>query len=213
MASEFDAETRYASLSERVNNQGSQINALEAEMRRSFSALSSGLDSINAKLADTSKPQWQALGVMLTAIVVVGSLAYWPIRETQQRIESTVATMATNFQTSIDTTNKRFDNVLSLQQFEAFKNTYENNRALSRLDNNARFEKIERGMEQTVPRAEHERVWLGIDQRFADMQRQVDQNTQANTSVYTQRDQMMSMQAELENLRKLLLNRQGTQGM
>lgn len=197
-SSEFDVEARYASLDERVRNQGAQIAGLEQEMRRSFSALSTGLDAINAKLADTSKPQWQALGVMLTAIVVVGTLAYWPIREAQSRIEATVADQARLI-------NERFGSVVTLQQFAEFRSTYENNRALTRVDMNARFEKLERGLETVVPREEHERVWIGLDQRFAEMRRQIDQNTALNTNVYTARDQIIDMRNEIDNLRKMLI--------
>jgi hypothetical protein len=161
MADGFDQEARYASLDERVRNQGTQISALEQEMRRSFSTLANGLDNINAKLTDTHKPQWQALGVMLSAVIVVGTLAYWPIREAQSRFENALVGL------SKDTTDK-FENTIPLQQFRDFKETYENNRALNRIDNNARFEKLERTATDSVSRSE-------IEARLNDIQRQIDQ--------------------------------------
>lgn len=33
------------------------------------------------KIDRTMAPQWQALGVMVSVVVVLGGLVYWPIRE------------------------------------------------------------------------------------------------------------------------------------
>ena len=164
----FDVEARYASLEERVRGQGSQITAIQQEMHSSFAKLASAVDAINTKVADTNKPQGQALGVMLTAVVVVGTLAYWPIREAQARIEQNLAAYVLG-------TDLRFKEVLSLQQFQDFKSTYENNRTLVRVDNNARFEKVERGVENSLSRSEHELQVQSLHKQFEDIQRQLNE--------------------------------------
>lgn len=174
---------RIASLNERVSGQGSHIASIENEMRRNFESVNVALSNINAKLETQNKPQWQALGVLLTGIVVVGTLAYWPIRESQSRIENNLTSLA--------------NTTVTLRE-------YDNNRVLSRTDNSNRFEKIESILANIVPRAEHDRVWDGINQRFTDMQRQIDQNTSNNASVYTARDQIIDMRNQMRSIIEMI---------
>lgn len=174
---------RIASLNERVSGQGAHIVSIENEMRRNFESVNVTLSNINAKLETQQKPQWQALGVLLTGIVVIGTLAYWPIRESQSRIESNLTALA--------------NSTVTLRE-------YDNNRVLSRNDNNNRFDKIEKALADIVPRAEHARAWDGINQRFTDMQRQIDQNTTNNASVYTARDQIIDMRNQMRNIMEMV---------
>lgn len=80
---------------------------------------------------------------------------------------------------------------------DSFKAYYESNRLLSRTDSNDRFSKIETGL---VSRGEHERVWLSNDQRFVDMQRQLDELKLAQGSVYGARDVIQDLKRNQDRL-------------
>lgn len=69
-----------AALQERVRNLGDEVHAFRGELQ----SIRHALEGIATKQAQQGQPQWQALGVMLTAVVIVGGLAWWPIRETSQ---------------------------------------------------------------------------------------------------------------------------------
>lgn len=189
-----------AQLGERVTNLGRRQSDLENEMRsgfrqmeQSFAAFTNetraSISSLGTTLAERSKPQWQALSVMLAFALAVGALAYWPIREALSEVKTDQRYLEQNALSvaAFAEVNRYRD-----QQFAEFKNTYENNRVVSRneyIDKfgaiNARLEKIDA---ETVPRAEHDRTWANYDQRFADVQRQVDEMKAQQVNVYNQRD-------------------------
>ncbi|RUU15496.1 hypothetical protein EOD10_11780 [Mesorhizobium sp. M7A.T.Ca.TU.009.01.3.2] len=96
-----------AALGERVTNMGRRINDVEVEMRAGFSQLSNSLSAstnetrqsiaaLSTSLADRAKPQWQALSVIMGFAVVLGGLAYWPIREATSDLKVAVMSLAAN---------------------------------------------------------------------------------------------------------------------
>lgn len=58
-----------------------------AEMRRETSAsidkLALSIGGIQKEVADRNKTPWQALSVLMGALVIFGGMAYWPVRENQ----------------------------------------------------------------------------------------------------------------------------------
>jgi len=94
-----------AQLGERVTNLGRRQSDLETEMRSGFRQMEQSITSftnetrgsiaaLSTTLAERNKPQWQALSVMLAAIIAIGGLVYWPIREGQTRIDATLTRMS-----------------------------------------------------------------------------------------------------------------------
>lgn len=89
-----DAAMRIGILSQRTTN----LETLVQSINHSIGAMSSKVDerfnALAANMAERSRPQWQALGVMLTVLIVLGGLVYWPIRETTNDLKNSVLTLA-----------------------------------------------------------------------------------------------------------------------
>jgi hypothetical protein len=94
-----------AALGERVSNQGRRLLDIETEMRAGFRSMESHIDrlatdtrkaleNVTSNLAERNRPQWQALSVIMGFAVVLGGLAYWPIREATTDLKTSVATLA-----------------------------------------------------------------------------------------------------------------------
>jgi hypothetical protein len=74
-----------AQLGERVTNLGRRQTDLEAEMRSGFRQMEQSITSftnetrqsiaaLGTAISERSRPQWQALGVMVSVVVVLGGL-------------------------------------------------------------------------------------------------------------------------------------------
>jgi len=121
---------------------------------------------------------WSAIGVSFAIIIAVGSQSLSPLKEAVSEAKDDIRVNAAS--------------ALSVAAFTDFKNTYENNRIVSRNESidkfgqtTGRIDKIE---ERLVPRAELDRVFMSFDQRFGDQQRQVDEIKQFQSGIYNQRD-------------------------
>lgn len=179
-----------AQLGERVTNLGRRQTDLENEMRSGFRQIETSIAAIanetrtaignlSQSIAERNRPQWQAIGVALTFAVVIGGMAYWPIREATARLEAT---------------SSRLEERMVTRQEMDWRQTRSQEDRLrmegSIVDMRANL----------IPRAEHERVWQNYDQRFLDQQRQIDEVKQAQNSVYGARDVLMDMRERLDRL-------------
>lgn len=90
-----------AQLGERVTNLGRRQTDLETEMRTGFRTIEQSIASLTTSLSERNKPQWQAIGVALTFAVIIGGMAYWPIRESTTDLKQTVAALALETNQSI----------------------------------------------------------------------------------------------------------------
>lgn len=101
-----------AKLDERVTNQGRRLTDIESDMKAGFRSVEASLSAfmnetrnsiaaLSTAIAERNKPQWQALGVMLTFVALVGALAYWPIRESTDETKIDIRTLATETNNSI----------------------------------------------------------------------------------------------------------------
>jgi hypothetical protein len=192
-------DAKYAQLGERVTNISQRQTALESEMRRGFGELSQAVNLLSNELRGSSRTQWpviwSAIGVSFTVLAAIGTLAYMPVSNAINRIDQTQQSYSQRIEDALKDT-------LSAGAFAEFKNTYENNRVVSRNDLNSRFEAMDRELAVTVPRAEHERVWGSYDQRFLDQQRQLDELKQAQGSVYGTRDLLLDMRNRIERVER-----------
>jgi heme exporter protein D len=177
-----DPTASYARLWERVENQGRDIVDLRSNMNTGFRNLESSIHSLSNELRGSSKTQWpviwSAIGVSFAIILAVGSQSLSPIKEALSEAKEDIRSTSTS--------------ALSVAAFVDFKNTYENNRIVSRNENidkfngvNGRVDNIE---ERLVPRAELDRVFSSYDQQMVDKQRQIDEMKQIQSGVYNQRD-------------------------
>lgn len=187
-----DIDVRFAGLQQRVTG-------LETAVQN----VSNQITGLANNLNERGRTPWGLLitggGLSVTILVVLGGLAYAPIRAGIDRADR-------------DITEVRGASV-SVASFLDFKSTYENNRVTSRNDNDAKFAavradldakilRLETALREQVPRGEHERVWVSYDQRFADVQRQLDEVKQNQASTYGVRDVILDYRERLDRLER-----------
>lgn len=81
------------SIQTRVHHLEQGLTNLSRTMQEGFSKITEQFQTQAARFDQDRKPQWQAYGVMLTGMVILGTLAYWPIREQQGRLEQLIVKM------------------------------------------------------------------------------------------------------------------------
>lgn len=79
-----------AALRVRVDNLADDVHAFRAEMRDVRAAISGEIAAISNKLDSGAKPNWQAWGVAISAVIALGTLAYWPILRSVDENRSTI---------------------------------------------------------------------------------------------------------------------------
>lgn len=77
---------------ERVTQNERNITALQGQLQEVFSTmatqedvrtLTANISALGTKLDVMRTPQWQMISVVVTVVVLIGGLVYWPIREKQ----------------------------------------------------------------------------------------------------------------------------------
>ena len=182
-----------AQLGERVTNLGRRQTDLEAEMRTGFKQMESAVGALAAEMrnsvaalstniAERNKPQWQALGVTLTFVTILGGLAYWPINAATSRLEASVSSLA--------------DKVVTQKEMEW--------RTARSAEDRARTEAAVADLRGSqVPRQELERVWISEDQQRAQMQKQIDELKANSAATYGARDALLDMRDRLDRLERM----------
>lgn len=165
-------------MGERVTNMGRRINDVEVEMRSGFNQINQSISALSNTLAERNKTQWPviflAIGVASSVLGYFVTQALTPIRDANLDMKAAI------IQTSQDIKALAASTVS--QQELAW-------RSQRGVEDRTRMETAIGDIRAAlVPRQEHERVWTSYDQRFADIQRQVDEVKAAQTSVYNQRD-------------------------
>jgi len=87
-------EAAFGSLQTRVLHVEQSMAALSKDMRDGFALVGKQIAEQSDRFGQSQKPQWQAYGVMVTVVVVLGGLIYWPIREQGDRIETAIIKIA-----------------------------------------------------------------------------------------------------------------------
>ncbi len=186
----FDPEAQYAALGERVEGHGRRLTNLEGAVNKGFKDIETSISTLGVEFRNSQRPQWQAISVALTFAGMVGALAYWPLRENQNEMKVDIRDSQTSS--------------LSVAAFVDFKNTYENNRIVSRTEYLDKFnhinDRIKTLDDNMVPRQEHERVWQSYDKQIENLQAQVNDLKQQAGSVYNQRDLMRDVQERLDRI-------------
>ncbi|TCV68705.1 hypothetical protein [Neorhizobium sp. S3-V5DH] len=189
-----------AQLRERVTNLGRRQTDLEAEMRAGFKAMENGMTTLasemrtsvaalSANLAERSRPQWQALSVVLAFAAMLGGLAYLPIREATSDLKSSVALLTDKMVTQKELEWRTARGAEDRQRSEAM---------------------IKELREEQVPRKELDRVFNSYDEQRADIQRQLDEVKQAQGSVYGARDILLDLRERIDRMERQRLSAAGS---
>jgi len=78
------------SIQTRVHHLEQGLSTLSKDVRDGFARITEQFQGQAARFEQDRRPQWQAYGVMLSGMVILGTLAYWPIREQQGRLEALI---------------------------------------------------------------------------------------------------------------------------
>lgn len=78
----------------RVDNLAEDVHTFRAEMRESRIAVSAEIATLGTKFDAGAKPNWQMWGVAVSAMIALGTLAYWPILRAVDRNEQAILMMA-----------------------------------------------------------------------------------------------------------------------
>jgi hypothetical protein len=197
MATEAETSRHYhdaqaAALGERVTNLGRRQSDLEVEMRSGFRQIEqsfatftnetrASIQALSSNLADRSRPQWQALGVMLTFVALLGALAYWPIREATADLKASVSTLAEKMVTRAE---------LDLHAARGAEDRLRTEAAINEL--------------RTITVARNE--WMernqSRDHEIASIQRQIDDIKAAQSGIYGARDVLLDLRERLDRLER-----------
>lgn len=193
----FDPIASHARLSERVEGQGKDIVDLRSNMNTGFQQINANIASLanetrtaianlTTTIGERSKPNIQAYGFMLSVALAVGALAYWPIRESTNYLKTAVLAVS--------------ENMVSRQEMDW--------RAERGAEDRARQEEAIKSIRtEQVPRDELDRVWLSYDQRFSDIQRQIDEGNARFAETYTPGDYLKRMTERMDMLEQRLMSR------
>jgi len=80
-------------LQTRVHHLEQGLVGISKDVREGFAQSAKQISELASRFEQDRRPQWQAYGVMVTVVVVLGGLVYWPIREQSYRIEAAVVKM------------------------------------------------------------------------------------------------------------------------
>lgn len=146
-----------------------------------MNGISAQLTALAGKLEERGKTPWAAIlagaTFMLSVLLAVGGIVAWGL-----------STQNSNIVANLD----------------GFKEQYESNRLVSRQDNENRFARIDDYLARSVPREEHQQIWLAQSNTDRDQQRQIDELKTAFGSVYGLRDIINDLKDRQEEISKQL---------
>jgi hypothetical protein len=187
-------ENRINTLDRQQRDLASDIASLGGQMERSLKAAVDSfgrqMDALSTKVDERSKIPWPALGVMLSFITIIGGLVWYPVKTQQERLETLTARFAENAVTKSDldyrlnVTGQRRDDYQRQNEIRSASN----------------LEAINSIRDKIVPRGEHEEKWRAADQRFNDVQRQLEEVKRAFGDTFSLRDALQSMQKRIDGL-------------
>ncbi len=162
-----------------------QITGVKADFSQQLTGVATSLreaiTSLSAKMDERSRPQWQLYvtfaGFLLTFTTVVGTLAYWPIRDDTNELKTAVARFEERAVTRAELADRRAVLEDRIKRIEADLNVAERS---------------------IVPRPEHEEKWRSFDREGAALQRQIDDMKKQFGDTFSLRDALLQMQRRLD---------------
>lgn len=169
------------------------IGALEQRvygLEQGVAGISSQIGALSSKLDERGRTQWGVLasiaGVVLTFVIALGGLAYWPIQAQQQDAKLVLARVVEILQGLPE----RF---VTIRELDARAGRTQSD--LTRLA--ADLRQIEN---VTVPRGEHAERWRALEASDAALQKQVDDLKRQFGDTFSLRDALIQMQRRMDNL-------------
>ncbi len=186
---QFDPIASYARLSERVEGQGRDIVDLRSNMNTGFRNIEGSIKQLTDQLSGNSRTQWpviwSAIGVSFGVLAAVGALAYRPVLSNQDRLETAMVRLA--------------DSAVTQKEMEW--------RTARGQEDRLRTERgIAEVRDAQVPRAELDRTFAAYDQRFSDIQRQIDEANNRFGNTYTLGDYIKRITERLDMLEQRTLS-------
>ncbi|WP_309085980.1 hypothetical protein [Chelativorans sp.] len=156
------------------------------------------INALSATIAERSKPQWQAIGVALTFAVIIGGMAYWPIREATTDLKTDVSTLSAETRRAFDMAAERF---VTREELDW--------RAARSAEDRSRTDTAIEDLRTTMlPRNGWSERNLNRDHEIANLQRQIDLQRedfqQFSSSLGNGRDVIQDLKSEIERLRDQL---------
>jgi len=196
----FDPMAQYARLSERVENQGKDIVDLRSNMNTGFQTVNSAISTLSNELRASGRTQWPAIWAALSVGVAIltglGFMALQPIKDSIATIREDAKAQATDTSTSISAI---VDKMVTQKEMEW--RTQRGTEDRKRSD-----EAISALRDAQVPRQEMERVWQSDDQRFSDLQRQIDDANNRFGNTYTLSDYIKRLTDRLDAVEQRTMN-------
>lgn len=199
----FDPAASWGRLSERVEHQGRDLIDLRSNMNTGFQNLQHTLSGLANEFRGSSRTQWpiiwSAIGVCFTMFAAVGTLAYWPVLDNQDRLEAALMRLSDTVgvvsekSLSRDEANWRGARTAEDRARTEAALTDLRNSTVTRLEwserNGARSQEI--GALRDATHSED-----------ANLQRQIDQLRQDFGSIYGTRDIIQDLKKEVDTLRQ-----------
>ena len=147
---------------------GDQITSLSSKIDNSITA-------INGRFEERNKTPWPALSVAVSVLVIIGGILYWPIKDSQGRIEAAISQQ----QVIIGNLGEKF---VTIRELDARS-------ARARIDTDRMAADLRKLDDASVPRVEH-----------AALQRQVDDIKKAFGDTFSLRDALQQLQRRIDQL-------------
>lgn len=175
---------------------GQRVSALEISVGK----LANTLDNFIQRAQEAGKTQWPliigAISVGYMIMGGIGYLAYNPILSSLSDARADIKVLGLNDVALKDFIIERY---ITRNEVDSRGKRAEEDR--KRVDD--RILRIEQYLsDKVVARPEHEEKWRSSEQRFADMQRQLDEIKRQQGETYTARDAILDLKKEVEDLRR-----------
>jgi hypothetical protein len=192
--SPFDPMASWARLSERVENQGKDIVDLRSNMNTGFQGVNANLATLSNELRTNGRTQWpviwSAIAVGVGILSGLGFMALQPIKDSVSQIREDAKLESADTSLSISSV---VDKMVTQKEMEW-------RTARSSEDRKRQDEALTDLRDKSVPREELSRVWLGYDQRFTDLQRQIDESNNRFGNTYTLSDYIKRLTDRIDQI-------------
>ncbi|MBX5206673.1 hypothetical protein [Rhizobium sp. NZLR11] len=190
----FDPAANWGRLSERVENQGKDLTDLRSNMNTGFQQVNANLNALSNELRTNGRTQWpviwSAIAVGVGILSGLGFMALQPIKDNVAQVREDAKAEATATSLSIASV---VDKMVTQKEMEW-------RTARGAEDRKRQDDALSDLRDKSVPREELSRVWLGYDQRFTDLQRQIDESNNRFGNTYTLSDYIKRLTDRIDQI-------------
>jgi chromosome segregation ATPase len=188
--------------------------SLDRRVGQTYTDLAAKIDSslaiINAKIEERGKIQWPAIGALLSAIMAIGALAYWPIQTEQGRLAKDIDTVNATLLAQSDRLSASIEKVTDKvvprgEHVEKWNNFDAQLSALShRIEiNTAVIDKLgDAKVSLETFNAQHADLKASIARDIENVQRQIDDLQRRDADTYSVRDVLLDEKKRVDDLER-----------